>query len=96
MLQVDPAADIQNIHVITLTLQNADRSPITDANVQLTAFHRALAGEPQTIQLAEVGKGVYSGKLMIRKSGLWQFEGSACKSEDTFLIKEKLFLNVSK
>ena len=95
VLHVDPGADFQRVHVITLELQNADQLPVIDANVQLTAFHRARAAEPQQIRFTEVGGGVYVGKLAVRQDGLWQFEGSAQKAGATFLINDKQLLGAS-
>jgi nitrogen fixation protein FixH len=95
-LTIDSASDIRGIHNITLKLQDSDESPVANASVQLTVFHRAFAGDPQKITFAEISDGVYEGKIRIRNSGRWQFTGSAQADDATFLIDEQQFLSVSK
>ncbi len=78
--------------MITLKIQDSGQQPVTDAVIDLVAFHRALAGAPIPVELVEVGEGVYSGKLQVAKSGLWQFEGQATRDGDVFLIKDQQLL----
>jgi nitrogen fixation protein FixH len=91
-LLVDFAADIRKFHVVTLTIQDSAATPVSGAVIELIAFHRALAGEPQQIKFVEVGDGVYSGNMQISKSGLWQFEGKAVRGSDVYLIKDQQML----
>ena len=91
-LFLDSAADIRKFHVITLKVQDSRQQPVAGAVIEMVAFHRALAGEPQSVDLAEVGEGVYSGKIQVHKSGLWQFEGKATRGGDVFLIKDQQML----
>jgi nitrogen fixation protein FixH len=93
---IDSSADILGNHAITVKLDDRDQSPVDDAKIELRAFHRALAGKPQQISLSEINEGVYTGQIQIRKSGLWQFEGVARKGEQTFLIDQRLSLEVRK
>ena len=62
-LLIDAAADVRDVHAITLKLADAKGQPLAGAAVQLTAFHRALAGDPQLLTLSEVRAGTYSGKI---------------------------------
>ena len=94
-LFIDSAADIRRFHVITLQIRDSDQAPVSGASIELVAFHRALAGEPQRVALAEIGDGVYSGKIQVRKSGLWQFEGKAIRADEVFLIDDQQLLKVS-
>ncbi len=92
---IDSTADILGNHAITVRLDDREHSPVKDAKFEFRAFHRALAGQPQPILLSEINDGVYAGQIQIRKSGLWQFEGVAQKGDDTFLIDQRLSLEVS-
>ena len=89
---VDPAADIRKFHVITLQLQDSESKPVEQATLELNAFHRAEAADKQILSFSEVGKGVYSGKIRIHKSGLWQFEGRFRRDKDVFLVNQQLFV----
>lgn len=91
-LSVDLAADIRKFHVLTLTIQDSGECPVAGAVIELVAFHRARAGEPQQVKLVEAGDGVYSGKIQINKSGRWQFEGKATRGDDVFLINDQQML----
>jgi nitrogen fixation protein FixH len=94
-LLVDTDGDIRHIHTITLQLEKADKSPVADANIQLSAFHRSRAGAPQQINFTETSDGIYTGKIEIRKSGNWQFDGLALAGDDIFLIKQKQHLTAN-
>lgn len=91
-LFLDSAADIRKFHVITLKIQDSGQQPVAGAVIELVAFHRALAGAPQRVELVEVGEGVYSGKIQVSKSGLWQFEGKATRGDDVLFIKDQQML----
>ncbi len=95
-LFVDPTADIDRSHAITLKLSNADQAVIKNATIELSAFHRARSGDPQQIEFTEINEGVYAGRIQIRKSGFWQFDGAARKGGDTFLINQTQVLKTSK
>ena len=95
-LQIDPTTDIARQHLLTLQLEKADETPVENAAITLKAFHRGRAGVPQKIDMAETGPGIYSGKIEIRKSGNWQFDGLAIAGEDVFLIEQIHYLSASK
>lgn len=83
-------SDIYGFRNVTIKLLDANQTPLENAIVELTAFHRARAAEPQTVKMSELSNGIYSGMVQVRKSGLWQFDGSATKGDDTLLINERL------
>ena len=93
---IDSTADIRGNHALTFKLVDREQLPVKTAEIELKAFHRAFAGEPQRVALSEISDGVYAGQIQIRKSGLWQFEGLARKGDDTYLIDQVLSLNVGK
>ena len=86
---VDPASDIRGFRTVTIKLNDANESPVTGATVSLTAFHRARAAQPQQVTLSEFEPGKYAGQVQVRKTGLWQFSGTASAGDDTFLIDER-------
>ncbi len=94
-IRVDEAADIRGNRVIAIEISDGQQ-PVTDARLELTAFHRARAGQPHQLLMKEVGPGVYSGTLQVRHSGLWQFSGVARHNDDTFLFDERKRLNAKR
>ena len=95
-LQIDTVGDITHRHLLTLQLETANETPVAEANIKLSAFHRSRAGAPQQIDLTETEAGIYTGKIEIRKSGLWQFDGLALAGDDIFLIDQKHHLTASR
>lgn len=93
---VDSTSDIRDNHAMTIRLQDRSKSPIEGASVVLRAFHRALAGQPQSIPLSEINAGIYAGQIQISKGGQWQFEGTVQLGEDTYVIDQRLYLGGSK
>ena len=93
---VDSAADIRGNRAITLQLSDQDQQPITGAQVELTAFHRARVANKQQIELSEINDGVYAGQLQVNKGGNWQFDGSATRGDDTLLLAERVIIGRSK
>jgi nitrogen fixation protein FixH len=88
-LVVNPASDIRGFREVTFILHNANNSPITDATVELTAFHRGRAAQRQLVRFSELSDGVYAGQVQIRKTGLWQFDGVARKGDEAFIISQR-------
>ena len=88
-LIVDPASDIRGFREVKFKLRDSINRPLTDANVELTAFHRAYAAQPQHVTFSELSDGVYAGQVQIRKTGFWQFDGVARKGDDAFIINER-------
>ena len=83
---VNPQSDIQGFRNVTIKLHDANQTPIENATVELTAFHRARAAQRQIVVISELSNGIYSGTVRVLKSGQWQFDGSATTDKDTFLI----------
>ena len=94
-LKIDSTGDIHNMHLMNIELNDPDDLPIEEATIRLLAFHRSRSSVKQTIELMETSAGIYSGKIKVDKSGLWQFEGSAIKDDKTFLINQRQHLKVS-
>ena len=95
-LVVDPASDVRGLHEISIKLSDAEAQPVAGAHFDLTAFHRAYAGEPQLIKLKENQDGVYSGEVVLRKSGFWQFTGKAQSEDDVFFFDERQLVSAGK
>jgi nitrogen fixation protein FixH len=88
-ISVSSDSDIYGFRNVTISLQDANQAPIEKATIELTAFHRARAAEPQAVNVSELSNGIYSAMVRVQKSGLWQFDGSATKGDDTLLINER-------
>ena len=87
---VDRAGDIHGNRGLTLQVTDRNGRPVTNADLQLRAFHRAAAGVPQQIKLNEVGPGSYHSSIRIDRAGKWRFSGSATIQESTHLIDQTL------
>jgi hypothetical protein len=92
-IQVGETSDVQGNRVITLSLKDENQVPLENAAIELVAFHRARAAEPQNVLLNSVAPGVYSGNILVQKSGRWQFSGSAKSEEHQLLIEQLINLN---
>ena len=88
-LVVDRASDILGFREVEFQIHDANNRPVKNANVELTAFHRARVAQRQRIVLSELNNGVYAGRVQIRKTGLWQFDGVARKGDDVFMFNER-------
>lgn len=71
---------------ISLSLVDEQGQPVTGAEVSVAAFHRGRAGRRQTLSLAETTPGHYHGTIRVLYFGLWQFEGTADRQDDHYLI----------
>lgn len=94
-LKVDKSSDSSGNRVITLLLNDRDDKFITEASVEIRAFHRARAAKVQKIKLLEVGAGVYSGSISVEHSGQWLVSGTAIRGDDCYLIEHRLQLEAS-
>ncbi|MGI9517690.1 MAG: FixH family protein [Pirellulaceae bacterium] len=94
-IHVDDAADIRSNRIVTIEIKDGEQR-VPGSQIELTAFHRARAGEPQQVVLKETAPGVYSGILQVRHSGLWQFTGIARHDDDTFLFDERQHLEAKR
>ncbi len=94
-LNVDPAGDIRKHHPLQLRLADSGNQPVSGARLQLEAFHVGRAGEPQTLELQETQRGVYSGSLKLGRNGHWQFTGAATRGKARFLIDERQYLTAT-
>ncbi len=88
-LKVDPTGDLRGFRAISLKLTDREQQPVGAATIQLRAFHRGRAGEPQDIRLQEVEPGVYAGVIQVTRSGRWQFQGQAAADDRVLLIDEQ-------
>lgn len=95
-IQVDASGDIYGNRVVTVELSSKSHEPVTKASISLVAYHRGRAAEKQSIELNSVATGVYSGKVVVDRDGLWQFTGSARKAEQQFLIDQRIYLSRNK
>ena len=85
---VDSATDLRGNHCLTVQIKDQLGNPVSDADLNLRAFHRAAAGEPQIIRLKEARPGVYTSMIQINRFGYWNFSGIAKLRGKSYLIKE--------
>lgn len=93
---VDKAGDVLSAHEFAIQILDRAGEPVPGAQLELVAFHRGAAGDPQSIDLIETAPGSYGGQITVRKNGYWQFDGRATKGESVYLIHETQFLQVRK
>lgn len=95
-IMVDATGDVRGDHKVSVTLSKESNETggkdIEGVEVELTAFHRARAADPQTLTLEEITPGTYQGVLKVQHSGIWQFSGTASTANDKFLFEQKMNL----
>lgn len=89
ILNVDSSADIHENRVVTLQLLDRENGPVSNASMNVKAFHRGAAAEVQLLKFKEVASGVYSTSVRISKFGKWRFSGSATVGDSNFLIEQQ-------
>lgn len=62
---------------VELRLTDAAGAPITGATVRASGFHRAAAGDPVHLELAEVAPGHYRGRPVRTRAGIHELRVSA-------------------
>jgi hypothetical protein len=72
---------------VDLRLQLVDRlgDPITDATVELDAFHNARAGRILRGHPVHQADGVYEETLPARRSGVWEFRLNITRGEEVYV-----------
>jgi nitrogen fixation protein FixH len=81
---VDPQADVLGRRRICIDLQGPGGKPIEGATVSATIFHRARAGDVQTIRFSERSSGHYQAEPTMRRAGLWEIRIKAERDQDHF------------
>ncbi len=94
-LLVDQASDIHGNRVVSLAVNDANGEPVQQAATELQAFHCGRAAEVQQLPLQEIGPGVYSGKIQVRRPGHWQFQGTLIRGDEKFLFKERQEIQIA-
>jgi hypothetical protein len=91
-IELSDVPDIRGIRRVTCSLKDRAGRPVTDANVELEAFHVGRAGDKQGLQMEEVEPGIYEAQVRIRRTGNWQFSGQALRADAIFVIDQRLFV----
>ena len=73
---------------LELTLHDADGGPLAGAAVSVEAFHNARGDDIVSDVLTEVGEGVYSASLPMRRNGRWDLRFSVDRGGDHFTHTE--------
>lgn len=80
--------------LIELRVADRDDAPIEGAAVSIKTFHKARAGEPIRVTLAELSPGVYVGAFPIDRAGVWRLAASITRGDDTFTDDfDHMFMN---
>ncbi len=67
-------ADVKGQRELMLRLRDAEGQPVEGAEVQVTGYHLARAGEPIEMNCVQTLPGVYRGQGKMGREGFWQFE----------------------
>ena len=94
-LLVDQTSDIHGNRIVNLKVHDRQDSPVEQAEAELQAFHCGRASEVQQIALQEIGSGVYSGQVQIRRPGNWQFVGTLVRGDEKFVFNERQHVDVA-
>ena len=92
-ISVDSTGDIRGNRGLTVQVKDRDGNSIPNANVQLRAFHRGAAGEPQLVAFDEIGPGVYASTIRVNRFGKWCFAGTVTVDEDVLLIDQTVIVS---
>lgn len=89
--QIEPGnrPDMKGWRTISLKLADRDGRPIEQANITTRAYHRGRAAEVQQLVFEESKPGTYVGRIQVRNSGRWRFEGAATRGTQQFLIDDE-------
>lgn len=82
--------------VLQVELKDRDQQPISGAEIEVAAFHRARAAERQVLTLEELQPGVYESRFAPRQSGGWQFDLTAARDSEHFAVSLRQFVNVGR
>ena len=74
---------------LTIRLHDREGQLVDPAVLELTAFHLAAAGRPQTVRFRSVEPGTYEGTLQVQRSGRWKLEGTI-RSEESLYLMDRL------
>lgn len=83
-IQVGAVASATGERTLQVGMSDANRLPIQEATVQVTAFHHAHGDQRTEISLPSAAAGVYVGALAIPWNGLWEFRLSVQRGDQTF------------
>ncbi len=78
-----PVAGARNVQV-AVKLLDRDGHPVKGASVAVSAFHLARSGDVFRQVLSETGPGVYSARMPLRRTGIWEFRLLAERDQDRF------------
>jgi hypothetical protein len=77
-----------------VALTDSAGRPLTDASVELEAFHHARAALVLKASLGASADGTYRAILPMRRSGKWAIRLRVTRGDDLFTWKKDEFLSV--
>ncbi len=77
--------------LLTVTIDDADGAPVTDALVRAMVFHHARRGDAQELVLRAQGNGRYTAVLNRPREGQWQVRIRASRGQDHFVLTQDIF-----
>lgn len=95
-VQVGESLDKSGLRLISVRMTDAAGKGLDKMQGRLRLYHHARAGELQEVVLESMGSGVYQGRCVMSRDGLWevemQFEGT--KASERFVSAETLNLEL--
>lgn len=95
-IRVSEEATLEGFRKVTVVITDRDQQPVPVDQVSLSLFHRARAAEQQDLVLESLSPTVWQGTAKMKRSGAWQFAGTADKGDQHFLIDQRQVLTLSK
>lgn len=81
-LDIAHQADMLGDRTVRLSLNDADGQPLTDATVNVQAYHYARANQVVNAEMKEATPGTYVVQMQMRKPGRWALTFDVTRGED--------------
>lgn len=91
---IEPAHEV-SLHgerALVVTIHDAQGRLVEGAEVEVTMYHRARAGDPLTISLAPDTPGRYTATAKMRDEGFWDFTLTARRGDQAFLVQRQQYV----
>lgn len=95
-IEVAEEATLEGFRKVTVVITDRDQQPVAVDHLALTFFHRARAAEQQDLVLESLAPTVWQGTAKMKRSGVWQFSGTADKDDQHFIIDQRQELTFPK
>ncbi len=76
--------DMLGQRTVRISLRDADDQPLTEAQVNLSAYHHARANDISNATFEEGAPGEYVAMVDMRRPGLWGFDVEVVRGEDIY------------